>query len=62
LPHLIDAIVLGACLPFLLGIAPAAPAARAVARATVVVPADVSSVSIESVCDGDYVHVTIAFD
>lgn len=55
---------------FLLGIVPAAPAARAVARATVVVPADVSSasaiaspsVSIESVREGDYVYVTIAFN
>jgi hypothetical protein len=43
---------------------------RAVARAPVVVPADVSSasaiaspsVSIESVREGDYVHVTIAFN
>jgi hypothetical protein len=55
---------------FLLGIATTAPAARAVARATIVVPAEVSSaaaiaspsVSIESVREGDYVYVTIAFN
>ena len=54
----------------LLGIAPSAPAVRAVARATIVVPADVSfvraagspSVSIETVREGGHVVVTVAFN
>jgi hypothetical protein len=54
----------------LLAIAPSASAIRAVARATIVVPADVSfasaggspSVSIEAVREGGYVVVTVAFN
>jgi hypothetical protein len=54
----------------LLAIAPSASAIRAVARATIVVPADVSfaaaggspSVSIEAVREGGYFVVTVAFN